>query len=77
MLMNNKNISKITNRHLELHGITIACKPTKSLQSILGKKMKMKMKIQCKDNNSYYVGQTDKRLSGCIHKFQVAFCQNA
>ena len=76
-----RNISETTNRLLQPHSITVAHKPTKTLQKILSNpkdpvtqetKTGVIYNIQCKDCNSHYVGQTDRRLAEHIHEHQQA-----
>ena len=76
-----RNILETTNKLLQPHGITVAHKPTKTLQKILSNpkdpvaqegKTGVIYNIQCKDCNSHYVGQTGRRLAERIHEHQLA-----
>ena len=76
-----RNILETTNRLLQPHGITVAHKPTKTLQKILSNpkdpvaqeaKTVVIYNIQCTDCSSHYVGQTGRRLAERIHEHQLA-----
>ena len=76
-----KNISELTARLLQPHGITVAHQPDATLRRIVSQpksnppmleKSNVIYKIPCKDCNKHYVGQTGRKLSTRLHEHKLA-----
>ena len=76
-----KNISEMTARLLNQHGLTVAHKPTNTLRKALTKpkgrrenmdKINVIYKIPCSQCDKHYVGQTGRKLSTRIHEHKLA-----
>jgi hypothetical protein len=76
-----KNVSELTARLLQTHGITTAHKPNATLRKLISKpkdrtdgnnKNNVIYQIDCENCNKYYIGQTGRKLSTRIKEHKAA-----